>query len=338
MPANFEIAFSWVFLLIPLPLLVYLLVPALRIRSPFLRFPLYADAQEYTGERPRKSAFVKKRGWFNAIALWLAWLLLLAAMSGPQLVGEPEYEVKTTRNFLIAADISFSMAQKDWETPDGKITRWEGVKGLMQDFISEREGDRMGLILFATNAYIQAPFTKDLETVSLLVDETDVGMAGQMTHIGKAIAKGMEMFDQDTLPSQVMLLLTDGVDSGTEVLPLDAANLAKNDSILIYTVGIGKPGDGGSDLDEQTLMNIAEATGGEYFLAQDQERLAAVYKTIDELEPIEIKEKERKPLTLLYPYPLAAGLAIIMIFSLVQNLFRSAKEIQSRRKEAAHVH
>lgn len=338
MPANFEIAFPWVFYLIPLPLLVYFLIPALRIRSPFLKFPLYADALDYTGEKPRKSAFVKKRGWVKGTLLGLCWILLLAALSSPQLVGEPEYQVKTTRSFLIAADISFSMAQKDWEIPNGKISRWEGTKTLMQDFIQKRKGDRMGLIFFASNAYIQAPFTTDIQTVSQLVDETDVGMAGQMTHIGKAIAKGLEMFENDTIPSKVLLLLTDGVDSGTDILPNDAANLASKDSVLIYTIGIGNPGDNGSDLDENTLQEIAEITGGNYFLARDEEQLSQVYETIDQLEPIEIEEKKARPLTLLYPYPLGLALLIMMILSFVQNLIQLKRNKQLNRKEEMHVH
>jgi len=338
MPTNFEIAFPWVFYLAPLPLLVYFVIPALRIRSPFLKFPLYTDALGYTGEKPRKSAFVKKKGWFRGSLLGICWLLILLALSSPQLVGEPEYQVKTTRSFLIAADISFSMAQKDWETQNGKITRWEGTKTLMQDFIQQREGDRMGLIFFATNAYIQAPFTTDIETVSQLVDETDVGMAGQMTNIGKAIAKGLEMFENDTIPSKVLLLLTDGVDSGTDVLPNDAANLAAKDSVMIYTIGIGKPGDSGSDLDEKSLQEIANLTGGKYFLASDEAQLSQVYETIDQLEPIEIEEKKARPLTLLYPYPLGLALIIMMILSLIQNLLQIQRTRYINRKEEIHVH
>lgn len=333
MPANFEIAYLWVFLFLPLPFLVYWILPALRIRSASLRLPTYEKALDYTGEKPRKSAFVRRRGFFTWTILLLVWVLVLAALSSPQLVGEPEMKVKTSRNFLIAADISFSMAQKDWEIDGEKVRRWDAVKSLMHEFIQKREGDRMGLIFFGSSAYIQAPFTPDLITVNELLEEADVGMAGQMTNIGKAIAKGVELFEKDTIETKVMLLLTDGVDSGTDILPLDAAGLAKQDSILIYTIGIGDPSGVGVDLDEETLQDIADMTGGQYFQAKDEQRLQEIYTEVDKLEPIEYEEEENRPTTLLYYYPLGAALGLLMLLMVFQSLFQLLRRT-SERKEA----
>ncbi|AGA80758.1 VWA domain-containing protein [Echinicola vietnamensis] len=332
MPANFEIAYPWVFWLFPLPLLLFWLLPPLRMRSAALLFPGYQRALDYTGGKPRKSALVKRRNFFNWLALILIWGLFLAALSSPQLVGEPKMKVKTSRNFLITADISFSMAQKDWEVDGQKVRRWDAVKSLMHEFIEKREGDRMGLVFFATNAYVQAPFTPDLQTVDQMLEEADVGMAGQMTHIGKAIAKGIDMFDQDTIKTKVMLLLTDGVDAGTDVLPLDGADMAKQDSVMIYTIGIGDPGSQSSDLDEKTLQQIAEMTGGKYFLAKDAEQLQQIYTEVDKLEPIEYEEEEHRPETLLYMYPLAAALGLAFLANLVASLVGLLKK--SRNREA----
>jgi Ca-activated chloride channel family protein len=317
MPANFEIAYPWVFLLLPLPLLVYWLLPALKMRSASLTLSAYLKAIQYTGQKPRKAALLKKKGLLRWIIFLLIWILVISALASPQITGEPEMKVKNSRNFLVVADISFSMAQKDWEIEGEKVRRWDAVKEVMYDFIEKREGDRMGLIFFGTNAYIQAPFTADLPTVRQLLDEADVGMAGQMTHIGKAITKGVEMFVRDTIETKVMLLLTDGVDAGTEILPLDAADLAQKDAVIVYTVGIGTPGTGGSDLDEKTLQEIAEMTGGRYFLAKDKERLQEIYAELDNLEPIEFEEELNKPATLLYCYPLAAALFLLLIFALI---------------------
>jgi Ca-activated chloride channel family protein len=166
-----------------------------------------------------------------------------------------------------------------------------------------------------------------------MLDEADVGMAGQMTHIGKAITKGVEMFERDTIDTKVMLLLTDGVDAGTDILPLDAADLALTDSVIIYTIGIGNPGSGGSDLDERTLQEIAEMTGGQYFLARDKDRLQEIYTELDKLEPIEYEETENKPVTLLYPYPLAAALVLLLVISLVLSVI-SALGTAKKGKEA----
>ena len=331
MPENFEIAHLWVFGLLPLPLLVYWLFPPLRIRSASLSVPNFQKAQEYTGQRPRSSALVKRRNILVWIGLVLIWILLLATFSSPQLVGKPEMKVKTSRNFLIVADISFSMAQRDWMIEDKRATRWEAVKKVMHEFISRREGDRMGLIFFGSSAYIQAPFTPDLVTVDNMLEEADVGMAGQMTNIGKAIVKGIEMFAQDTIKTKVMLVLSDGVDAGTDILPLDAADLAEKDSILVYTIGIGDPDKPGSDLDELTLEEIALMTGAQYFRAMDADRLEEIYEELDKLEPIEYEEEEYIPTTLLYHYPLGASIVLTLLLSLIFSSISAIKMLVSRK-------
>jgi Ca-activated chloride channel family protein len=333
MPANFEIAYPWVFFLLPLPLLVYWFLPALKMKSASLTLPMYQKAIDYTGQKPKKAALIKRRGWLRWLVLMLSWILLVSALSSPRLVGEPEMKVKTSRNFLIVADISFSMALKDWEIDGERTRRWDAVKEVMYDFIEKREGDRMGLIFFGTSAYIQAPFTPDLETVRQMLDEADVGMAGQMTHIGKAITKGVEMFERDTIETKVMLLLTDGVDAGTDILPLDAADLAKEDSVIIYTIGIGTPGAGGSDLDEMTLREIADMTGGRYYLARDKEQLQEIYAELDQLEPIEYEEQENRPVTLLYFHPLAGAMLLLLFIALVLGVANALKAV-TKGKEA----
>ncbi|BDD01162.1 VWA domain-containing protein [Persicobacter psychrovividus] len=328
MPENFEFAFPWIFILLPLPLLVYWFTPAFRTKSAAIKYPIFEHALQYTGERKRSASDIRKRSIFRWVPLFCCWVLLLVAMASPQLIGKPEMKVKNSRNFLILIDISFSMAQKDWEIEGKKVTRWEAVKQVMHQFIQKRAGDRVGLIFFASNAYIQAPFTADLKAVENLLEDTEVGFAGQMTRIGKGIMKGVNMFENDSIDSKVMLLLTDGVDDGTDILPLDAADIAQKDSITIYTIGIGTPGDKSGDLDEKTLKEIAEMSAGEYFLAQDRERLVQIYEQLDQLEPIEYEEEEYKPVTLLYPYPLGIAFGMLLLTTLtisVSNFIRSFK-------------
>jgi len=329
-PENFEIAFLWVFWLLPLPFLIYWLLPPLRLKSASLSVPNFKKVQEYTGEKPRSSAMIKRRNLFSFALLTIIWVLLLAALSSPQLVAEPEMKVKTSRNFLIVADISFSMAQNDWVEKGQRVRRWDGVKSVMHDFISKREGDRMGLIFFGSSAYIQAPFTPDLVTVDGMLEEADVGMAGQMTNIGKAIVKGIEMFDQDTIKTKVMLLLTDGVDAGTDILPLDAADMAKKDSIMVYTIGIGDPNSGNSDLDEKTLVEISEMTNAQYFRAIDTERLDEIYDELNRLEPIEYEEEAFRPKTLLFYYPLAAALFLAIFQSLILSVLKVINQFKNK--------
>ncbi len=320
MPENFQFAYPYVALLAPLPFLVYWLLPAIKNRSSALIYPYFERTAIVSKQKPKKASHIKKRNGFAWVAMYLIWLLLLVAMASPELVGKPERKIKTSRNFLILADLSFSMANKDWVIDSQPVTRWQAVKDIMQDFIVRRKSDRMGLVFFASNAYIQAPFTSDLETVRTMLDEADVGMAGQMTNIGKAIVKGMDMFERDTIESKVMLLLTDGVDSGMDILPLDAANMAKNDSTIIYTVGIGDPGNSSADLDERTLSEISNLTGGKYFRAKDAEELEGIYAELEKLEPIEYEEESFIPKTLLYYYPLGSALALALTLVLLSNM------------------
>ncbi len=320
MPDNFQFAYPFVALLAPLPILIYWLLPAIRNRSSALIFPYFNSATKVSKQKPRKAAFVKKRSWPVSLLMFVIWLLLLVSLASPELVGKPERNIKTTRNFLIIADLSFSMATKDWKVNNKAVTRWEAVKSIMKDFIVRRESDRMGLVFFGSNAYIQAPFTTDLNTVKTMLDEADVGMAGQMTNIGKAIVKGMGLFERDSIQNKVVLLLTDGVDSGTEILPLDAANLAKKEGVIIYTIGIGDPGSSSSDLDERTLTEIAELTGAKYFRAKDTKALENIYKELDKLEPVEYEEESYTPKTLLYFYPLGLALALGLLMVFVNNM------------------
>jgi len=312
MPENFHILYPYVAFLVPLPIIIYWVLPAIKNRTSSLVYPYFQRTAKVSKNKPQKAAYIKKKSWFSFLILYSIWLLLLATLAAPELVGKPEKTIKTSRNFLILADLSFSMAANDWVLDSKPTTRWNAVKGIMQDFIVERKSDKMGLIFFASNAYIQAPFTTDLKVVETMMDEADVGMAGQMTNIGKAIIKGMDMFERDSIQTKVMLLLTDGVDAGTSIAPLDAATIAKENDVIIYTVGIGNPGSSSSDLDERTLLEIAELTNGKYFRAQDTEALQNIYKELELLEPVEYEEESYVPKTLLYYYPL--GLALILGF------------------------
>jgi len=324
---HFEIAHKWVFFLAPLPLLVYVLLPSLKKRRAALLAPFFGRAADVSGQRPRKRAWITPRNFFGWLSLILCWLLLLAAASSPQYVGEPSKKIKTVRSFLIAADISFSMENSDWVFNGKRTTRWNAVKSIMKEFVKERKSDQIGLVMFGTHAYLQAPLTTDLDAIEWLLDQTEVGMAGQMTSLGEAIAFSVKVFKEDTLKQRIMLLLTDGIDAGKDIAPLDAAQAAKKDSITIYTLGIGEAGgNGGYDLDEKTLKDIATATDGKYFNAMNEGQLKEVYAELDKIEPVTYEEESYKPVTLLYMYPLAAALLIGLMFHLFNgmvNLFRA---------------
>lgn len=329
MPENFEFAYHWVFYLLPLPLLIIGLLPVVRIRKKSLKVPFLSYAADLSGERPQRGVRQLKRPFIRQIILWICWALILISAARPRLVGEPDLIVKTSRNFLMVADISYSMAQKDWELGDERVSRWDAVKQLMGEFIHEREGDRMGILLFGSNAYTLAPFSSDSYALLQLLDDTDVGMAGQQTNIGRAIGKSIELFANDTLPNKVLLLLTDGADSGIGVSPFDAAELANSDSITIHTIGIGDPDKLGADLDEDALEHISELTGGQYFLAKDAGEMERVFEVLDDIEPVEYEQETYVPVQELYFYPLAALFAFSFIASFfvhLLNLFKRQKQ------------
>ncbi len=330
---HFEIAHKWVFLLLPLPILIYWTLPAFRKKKSALIVPFFQRAGAISSQHPKKNAWISRRGLLAWICLILCWILLITAASSPQFVGQPGKKTRTVRSFLIAADISFSMAQRDWAVNGKLMTRWDAVKYLMKDFIAERKSDQIGLEMFATHAYLQAPLTTDLETINWLLDQTEVGMAGQMTSIGEAIAFGIKIFREDTIKQRVMLLMTDGVDGGTDISPLDAAAAAQHDSVTIYTLGIGNSTSGGYAIDETLLTRIAETTGGKYFRADSQQEMQAVYTELNKLQPIVYEENTYKPVVLLYMYPLGASIILILVFSLLSGTSNLIKEIVNKSKE-----
>lgn len=316
----FELAYIGVFLLLPLPLLVFWLLPPLKQRKEALRLPTFVEAEKAAGQKASQGAWVSRRNFLQWLVLLLIWLCILTAFASPRIVGEPEMKVKTARNFVIAADISFSMANKDWEIDGERVTRWDGVKQVLRQFIDKRKGDRLALVFFGTNAYLQAPLTTELDVIDFMLDETDVGMAGQMTAIGKAIGYSINIFKGDSLDQKVLLLLTDGQDDGRGIFPTDAAQMAARDSVTIYTIGIGEATGKNDGLDEQSLQQIAQITGGSYFLAQDPNQLEQAYQTLNELEPIEFEAEENVPVTLLFQYPLALALILGLLLAIVRGI------------------
>lgn len=325
---------AWVLWLLPLPILI-LLLPPIKHRAEALYAPFFDQVLKAKGEKPSRGVRLARRSWFRMSLMWLVWICLLSSFASPQLVGEPEKQIKTARNLLLNVDLSLSMDSRDWISADGeRTTRLEAVKEVMGEFIERREGDRMGLVLFASQAYLQAPFTKDLQVVRSLLDESEIGLAGAKTVIGNAIGKGIELFESDPMEEKVMILVTDGADSGSDLPPGQAARMAALDSITIYTIGIGSISSGAYELDEASLSSIAELTGGQYFRASDRERLMEIYALLDELEPIEFEDQDYIPRRLLFYYPLMAAFGVVIGFHLIAGLISTLSFVLQRLKPA----
>ncbi|WP_281615465.1 VWA domain-containing protein [Flammeovirga sp. SubArs3] len=328
----YELAYPWMFALLPLPILIWWLMPAYRQKKDALYYPKFEELTETTGLKAQKSATVLKRKWFQYTINFLAWACIVTALTNPQYIGKPAKKVKNARNMLIAADISMSMNTTDWfDANNNRITRWKAVQNVLNEFIDKREGDRIGLMMFGSDVFA-LPFTPDLDIIKHTVDETGIGMAGHKTAIGNAIALSTQVFEADSIDQRVMILLTDGQDSGSEIVPITASNMAAEDSIKIYTIGIGTKDNAAYELDDKTLRMIAKNTGGEYFNAGNIDELNTIYDKLNEMEPIQFEDESYRPTRLLFYYPLALGFILtvgMQFISIMVQFILSLKRKES---------
>jgi len=324
-----SLAWPWLLLALPLPLLLRRLMPEADVADEAgLRVPTLSRF-DVLRERSVRDRLLNWRSW---VAM-LAWVLLVVAAARPERVGD-ELDVPVSgRNLMLAVDLSGSMDQKDFKLGSRNVDRLTATKAVASDFISRREGDRIGLILFGERAYLQVPLTLDRETVKVLLLEAFIGLAGEKTAIGDAITLAVKrIHDQATGAGeeQVLVLLTDGANTAGEVEPLKAAELAQQIGLRIYTIGIGADAQAissitgrrlsinpSADLDEATLTAIADMTGGRYFRATDTATLQDIYRLVDELEPVEEPEAGFRPVKSLYYWPLGASLALAVLLALV---------------------
>ena len=316
------------FLLTPAPILVRWLIKASRKKQPALTVP---SLEGFSGLSSNES-FSATLSTVKLIILWLAWILLIAAVARPQWVGEIVSLPTTGRDLMLAIDISGSMATEDMQVNNEYVDRLSVVKAVISQFLDARKGDRVGLVLFGTNAYVQAPLTFDLKSVKKLMIEAPVGIAGGKTAIGDAIGLTVKRLRERQNEEKVVILLTDGANNVGEIPPIKAAELASVDGIKIYTIGVGaeemrvpslfgslagRTTNPSADLDEETLSKIAEATQGRYFRAKDTNTLAQIYELIDKLEPIEQEPETYRPFQVLYYWPLGISLCLFLSLLLI---------------------
>jgi Ca-activated chloride channel family protein len=317
--STLQLAAPWALLLLAVPVLAFLLLPPYKQRQPALRVPLFEKIAEGVGRKPEPGAVVLSKALLQWLVAPVAFVLLVGAAARPELVLPPMQKTESVRDLLLAVDISESMQTPDFVDPEGKrLQRLDAVKLVLADFMARREGDRVGLVVFGDGAHLQAPFTLDHELDRQLLGEVRVGMAGPRTMIGDAIGLAIKLFDESRAKQKVVVLLTDGNDTGSKVPPRKAAEIAKSHGITIHTVGIGDPRTRGADLvDSGTLAAIAEATGGATFLALDQKQLDGIYRKLDEIEKVDLKTASYRPRRPLFYWPLGAAIALLLAFYLL---------------------
>ncbi|HED39004.1 MAG TPA: VWA domain-containing protein [Chromatiales bacterium] len=317
LPLQFE--WPWLLWLMPLPLLVRWLLPAVASdNEAVLRVPFLNDFK--TAATTRSNTLAGAR-WALWLAL-LAWVLLVIATARPQWQGDAVELPVSGRDLMLAVDLSGSMEVEDFEWQGRMVNRLVATQLVAGEFIERRVGDRLGLILFGQQAYLQTPLTFDRTTVRTLLDEAVIGLAGQATAIGDAIGLAVKRLRENSSASRVLILLTDGANTAGEIEPLKAAELAASEGLKIYTIGIGademmvrslfgsRKVNPSADLDEATLTAIATTTGGRYFRARDLMQLEEIYQLLDELEPVAQEKQFFRPRHALYPWPLAGAMLI----------------------------
>ncbi len=320
------LAWWWMLVLLPVPWLVRrMLPPASAERDVALIAP--AASAFATLAAPGSARAVSNH---RLLALWAIWALAVLAVARPQFVGEPTAVPMTGRDLLLAVDLSGSMEEQDFQLDDQWVNRLTATKVVADDFIARRIGDRVGLILFGREAYLQTPLTFDRETVRTLLDEAVIGLAGKETAIGDAIGLAIRTLEDAGVEEgrRVLILLTDGANTAGAVDPMKAAELAARRDVVIYTVGIGADAlmvrslfglrqiNPSADLDEKTLTTIAELTGGRYFRARDTQEFAEIYRILDELEPAESEAQGYRPVKELFYWPLGAAAGLVFAAAL----------------------
>jgi len=325
--------YVWLFCLLPLPFLIWLLLPPFKEEQQSIRVPFFEELSTAAGLKAAPGAVILKTNLLQKVIAPLIWILIVTAVARPQWVEDPIEKIESARDLLLAVDISQSMDARDFVDPQGqRIMRLDAVKLVLNEFIERRKGDRIGLIVFGGGAYPQAPFTLDHQSCRLLLEQTEVGMAGPRTMVGDAIGLGIKMFEESAVEERVMVLLTDGNDTGSKMPPLKAAEIANQRGIQIYTIAIGDPGGSGDDqVDLKSLEEIAQVTGGSFFRGDDRQELDMIYRKLDELAPQNYESFSYRPRRPLYHWPLAVAMALTGLFYLVIFTWTFAKDVMQKK-------
>jgi Ca-activated chloride channel family protein len=315
------------FLLLPLPLLVFWLAPDFRDRGESVRAPFFSRLVALSGRTPREGDVIVLKRTLQRFVVVSAWLLVVTALADPRWLGEPVTRETAARDLLLLVDLSGSMEARDFQagSEDGaggseRISRLDAVKGVLNEFIARRQGDRVGLAVFGNAAFPQAPFTEDHDLVITLLDELQPRMAGPRTMMGDALGLAIRLFEQSETENRVAILLTDGNDTGSDMPVARAARIAADNGITVHTIAMGDPTTVGEEaLDLPVLEEISAITGGRFFLALDSRQLDEVYGELDRIEPALVETVSYRPARTLFHLPLAvmvvlmAGLSLVML-------------------------
>jgi len=329
-----EFAYPELFFLIPLPLLVIWLAPVYKEKKSSVKVPYFTRLVDVTGEKPQSGAVLINRKNIQRIITTVAWLCLVTSMAKPESIGPAIVQQKSARDLMIAVDLSGSMSVQDFTLENNDVVdRLTAVKQVLVNFAQQRDHDRLGLILFGDAPYLQAPFTADIETWLALLNETEIGMAGQSTAFGDAIGLSISVFESSETKNRVLIVLTDGNDTGSKVPPVEAAKVAAAYNIKIYTIAVGDPTAVGEEkVDLAVLKQMSAVTNGASFQALNRDELQQVYNEINTMEPELFDSVSFRPRTSIHHYPIILLVSIYLVSLSLVNIRYFVKEQSAKRK------
>ncbi|MDR9830061.1 VWA domain-containing protein [Vibrio sp. FNV 38] len=317
---QFEFIWLWVLIFLPIPWLVRKFVPAVK-----------AQGAVYIPNIPSNIQNSQPKHKVAQTLCWLIWGCLIVALARPVHYGDPIILPTEHRDMMLVVDLSYSMNQEDMRDRSGNyIDRLTAVKNVLTDFTQQRQGDRLGLVVYADHAYLQSPLTLDTHSIIEQINQMVLKLIGTQTAIGDGIGIATKMFIESDAPQRIMVLLSDGSNNSGVLDPMEAAQIAKQNDATIYTIGVGagemvvkdffvsRKVNTAHDLDEELLQNIADLTGGQYFRARDNQDLEDIYQAINQLEPISLATEAWRPQTEWFTLPLC----VAFILSLVLVIFR----------------
>lgn len=291
------VQFNWplIFLLLPLPLIVTKLNRQKTVDDAILVPPSLAESFNKLEQNNKRRGISLKT--VRLILLALSWIALLTAIAQPFKPEPGSTTVASGRAINLLIDLSTSMERRDFSIDNEAVNRLVVVKRIASEFISNRKGDRLGLVLFGSEAFIASPLTYDVDSVNTILLGSGIGMAGRTTAMGDALGLAIKSLRDDPADEKAIVLLSDGTNNAGTVEPEDAAKLATTLGITVHTIGLGSDDSGvagqqfqsaSADLDEATLKAIASASGGEFFRAHTSTELQAIYTQIDSLESADV--------------------------------------------------
>lgn len=319
---SFEFLWPWLFAFLPLPWIIRTLIkPVKQQQNPLLAPQIMQRVANPLGnERFIEPSRQHRKIPPLFIILWL--LVIIAAMRPVWYLSSTPF-TSSGKDMILAVDLSGSMRKNDMYLGGDYVDRLTAVKSVVAEFIEQRQGDRMGLVVFGSRAFLQSPLTYDLQTVKSLLNEAEIGMAGNNTAIGDAIGLTLKHRQQNQQADSVLILLTDGANTDGVVDPIEAAKVAQKMGLKIYTIGVGQAQHrtgldiftkvSMDDIDTESLKKISELTNGKFFLASDTKQLQKIYLEINGLESVEHEINSYRLRTELYVWPLGAALLLSLV-------------------------